>query len=407
MPSLPSRHWEDVEGEVGLVIDWRAAFRGSFLTFIEGGEMRGFHVIFRIQVHADGEFEFWDDDGCIVRRAGSIVHEDRASHPLVKHAIAVRRGDILEFAQWQDRGAWLWKGRLVTREPVDRAAALEPFLGRVAARLRVPDGPPLKMFTNARHPVRAALAIYSMVLRGYAPAAIRIYGEHQWTETARAIMRRLLPFAVIVPTNEALAEIERAAGSRMRRDAGAFWWVLKACVPLFCEPRACCMLDDDVVVLDSVADALQAFERRELVYARDDDYVADYSKAFGHRGPLPTGDFNAGLYWVRTPGNVKSLIKLARRAPAGKTPFHIWEQGYIAVAFADRPTFALPTQRYLYPRYDGLPGDVFGYDYAANPCGFASVHFGGVPNKPTDAVACLLAPSILSAAAARSAAAYD
>jgi hypothetical protein len=38
---------------------------------------------------------------------------------------------------------------------------------------------------------------------------------------------------------------------------------------------------------------------------------------------------------------------------------------------------------------------MLGYDYAANPCGFASVHFGGLAEKPTDSVARLLAADIL------------
>ncbi len=403
MPVLPRSRWEDVEGAVGLVIDWRDAFRGSFVTFIQGGEMRGFHVIFQVLVHEDGEFEFWDDDGCIIRRRGAVIHEDRMAHPLTKHSIRVSRGDRLEFAQWQDYGAWEWKGCLRAEQAPDLAAPLLPFLERVRARLVKPTGPPLKMFTNAYHPVRASLAIYSMILRGYSPDGVWIYGEHQWTDGGRETMRRLLPFAHIVPSAEAFAGIEQTAGSRERRSAEGCWWVFKASVPLLCQPRTCCMIDDDVVILDSVADALREFERNDLVYGRDTDYGDEYAEAFRYnqrrRGRLPTADFNAGLYWVRALDDVRALVKLGRRASTKRTMFVFWEQGYIAVAYAARPTQGLPTQRYFYPRFDGLPGDVFGYDWSRNPCGFASIHFGGMPNKPSDAVAALLAPAILQPAA--------
>jgi hypothetical protein len=90
------------------------------------------------------------------------------------------------------------------------------------------------------------------------------------------------------------------------------------------------------------------------------------------------------------------MAKLMRRRRPDDILFHVWEQGFIAVAFAGSPTFGLPSQRYLYPRFDGLPGDVFGYDYANNPCGFASIHFGGVANKPGDNTAALIASDVLT-----------
>jgi hypothetical protein len=44
---------------------------------------------------------------------------------------------------------------------------------------------------------------------------------------------------------------------------------------------------------------------------------------------------------------------------------------------------------------DGLPGGILGYDYRNNPCGFRAIHFGGLPEKPSDAVALVLADDIL------------
>jgi len=63
--------------------------------------------------------------------------------------------------------------------------------------------------------------------------------------------------------------------------------------------------------------------------------------------------------------------------------------------FAAASSLELPSQRYFYPLLDGLPGGMLGYDYRNNPCGFATVHHGGLPEKPTDAVALWLAGDIL------------
>ena len=63
--------------------------------------------------------------------------------------------------------------------------------------------------------------------------------------------------------------------------------------------------------------------------------------------------------------------------------------------FAHNPTRPLPTQRYFYPVFDGMPGGFLDYDYARNPCGFASVHFGGVSPKPADQAMLALAPDVL------------
>ena len=72
-----------------------------------------------------------------------------------------------------------------------------------------------------------------------------------------------------------------------------------------------------------------------------------------------------------------------------------WEQGLIAMLYAHKPSYQLPSQRYFYPVFDGLPAGMRGYDYAANPCGFASIHFGGPFEKPSDAVALQLVPELL------------
>jgi hypothetical protein len=74
---------------------------------------------------------------------------------------------------------------------------------------------------------------------------------------------------------------------------------------------------------------------------------------------------------------------------------HLWEQGLIALAYANRHTLELPTQRYPFALFQGLPGGITGYNYKFNPCGFKAIHFGGLWEKPSDGVALQLAPQIL------------
>jgi hypothetical protein len=266
MPELPLMLYEEMEGHVGVVIDWCEVFRGNFFTFSKGGEMRGFHVVFRIRIEQDGTLVFWDDDGCLIQRNGELVHEDRRGHSLERHGIEVRAGDVLEVAQWQDIQQWMWKGCLIPARLPVFSDALLPYLPRVQERLLTPGGPPLKMMTNAHRPVRAALSVYSMVLNGYSPERVLLYGEDQWTPEGRRALTELMPFAEVVPTAAALVEIENAAGSRLKRDAAACWWVFKTCMALYCVPRIACIMDDDFVILDEVSDALAQFETHDLVY---------------------------------------------------------------------------------------------------------------------------------------------
>jgi hypothetical protein len=72
----------------------------------------------------------------------------------------------------------------------------------------------------------------------------------------------------------------------------------------------------------------------------------------------------------------------------------VWEQGFVAALFAHRPVHQLPSQRYLCPLRDGLPGGTLGYDYQGNPSGFIAIHFGGLLEKPSDAAALHLAPQL-------------
>jgi hypothetical protein len=110
---------------------------------------------------------------------------------------------------------------------------------------------------------------------------------------------------------------------------------------------------------------------------------------------LRTKRFNAGLYWMRNNHDQRLTANRALRArPNPNEPF-LWEQGYIATLYAHCNTVELPSQRYLFPLFDGLPGGMLGYDYKLNPCGFASIHFGGLAEKPSDGITLHLVPQLL------------
>ena len=158
-------------------------------------------------------------------------------------------------------------------------------------------------------------------------------------------------------------------------------------------------MDDDVFVLDRVDEAMCAFQTADLVFAPDADYSAEYLAAWawvcGSDGVLPTGTINTGLYCLRNslpPGKLASDLL---RGPSADLPGWQWEQGFMACQYSNQSVRALPASRYFYPYFDGLPGGLLNYDYALNPCGFVSIHFGGLAEKPSDQAARILAPEIL------------
>jgi hypothetical protein len=364
--------------------------------------MRGFHVIFELLVAIDGELVFWDDDGSIIRRDGRVVHADRSAHPLQCHSLHVQAGDRLQVAQWQKRGGWLWGAR-ITRSAAAALAGqpanlLATYLPRVTLRLRNPNGPVLKVFTHGRSPLRLAASTYSCILNGYAPKDVYLFGEHQWRPQDHASIVRLLPFAKIVPTRDLLGHVRALGQPALAQRAAQHWYILKACVSLFSAPAESCCMDDDVFALGSFDDALTAFTAHDLVFAPDkdngDNYRATWPHLISDGRTLPTARFNAGLYWVRVDDDPRAMAAAA--APVPPTTFHHWEQGLIAGLYSRKPSFELPSGRYFYPAFDGLPGGTLGYDYANNPCQFASVHFGAMQEKPTDAVAAVLLDELLA-----------
>lgn len=405
MPYAPEPRWRNVGGELCWTIDWREWFtRGLGLhPSSPGGQMRGFHVVFRLRVRRGGRLVFWDDDGSIVRRAGRVIHRDTGAHGPARHEIEVAEGDELEVAQWQQQDGWLWGARAAPGADEAEAApaeALAPYLDSVRRRLLRPEGPPLKLYTSGTCPVRAIVCLYSLVLNGYAPSKVLLYGDYQWPAASRELFAELLPFAEVVPTESVKTRLQQLGGQSLAQMALRHWFVMKTFVALLCPPEEFCLMDDDVFVLGRMDDALGAFREHDLVYTPDIEHGGEYLKRWGWlhgrlREPLPTATFNAGLYLMRHRLDPRLVVRQALRVRPQYCEPYVWEQGYIANLFACAGTFQLPTQRYLFPLLDGLPGGPLGYDYAQNPCGFASVHFAGLGEKPSDAATLLLLPGVL------------
>jgi hypothetical protein len=260
------------------------------------------------------------------------------------------------------------------------------------------SGPSLKMFTDGANPVRTILSVYSMVLNGYAPCKVLLFGEHQRSDYARSLFVRCMPFAEIIETSALRWAINKAGGNALSNLAMQAWWVMKACVAFFSDPREFCMMDDDVFVLASVEDAVGAFGAANLVYQADLDHGDGYARVWRvpqPNGRLTTGRFNAGLYWMRNDFDSRDIARRMMQVSPRGTWHVAWEQGFIATLFSASRSVELPSQRYFYPLLDGFPGGMLGYDYCNNPCGFATVHYGGLPEKPTDAVALWLVDEIL------------
>jgi hypothetical protein len=408
MRTLPSWQFRFYERASHYTLDWTDVFRSDLNRSGQpsAGEMRGFHLVFRLRVLRGGKLAFFDTDGCIIRRNGEIVHEDREAHPLTRHELMVEYGDLLEVAQWQSGGAWTWGARWEKgcAGPTEMLLnVMAPYRDQVEKALTRPNGPSLKVYTHGADPVRCALSTYSMVLNGYRPSNIQIFGEYQWSDSSRDVLSALLPFADIVDT----ARVDRtlaAINPGLARLARSSWAAMKLCIGVFMPPYEFCYLDDDIFVLDRIDDALRLHDDHALVYAPDLDRSRRYRDIwcpYDAEKPL-VGQVNGGFYLMKNHGDLKRQSESVLQVPMGGAhPTWMWEQGFYAWEFADQKTAMLPTQRYFYPVFDGLPGGLLGYDWARNPCGFACVHFGGPKPKPGDDHAGSLVHEILGRHCAR------
>jgi predicted O-methyltransferase YrrM len=410
-PSMRTVFWH---GTPRWLIDWRAFFRDQFEPdppHLHAGMMRHFHVVFRIRIRESGTLAFWSDDGCIIRREGRILYEDRGSHGLTGSSLLVASGDELEIALAQFGGDWAWAGGLIWPcvQVSDIQAAFEPYRDRIVRRLEQPTGPVLKLYTNAASPVRVVLSVYSMILHGYAPQEVMLFGEHQWSPNARATLREWLPFAQVIPTHEVTNRLRNLGGDGLAEMALRHWYVMKACIALLEPPKEACVMDDDVVTLDSVDDAIRAFETHDLVFSSEVSYGPEYARVwrdlFSHTTCPGTENLSAGLVWLRQTYDPTWLASVMVALPPEKAQADLagnsfamwyWEQGLMAMVFADRPHVALSSQRYLFPPIDGLPGGILGYSWEQNPCRFATIHFCDTRSaRPGDEITVALAPGVL------------
>jgi len=389
-------------------IDWREFFKSDTKPWHEslGGEMRRFHVVSHLRIEESGKLAFWTGDGCVIARNGKVIHSDRGAHPPTRTEIDVQRGERLRVAQWQSGGEWLWGAQPVDQEKESRlktpADLVHFYLGAVRERLRHPNGPPLKMCLSGGEPVRTIVGLYSMILNGYSPSRVILFGEHQWNQRSRELFATAFPFAEFVSTERLLEDAGDIGGSRLIEMAQQYWWVFKSLMQSFWPPEESCAMDDDVFILDRVDDALEAFEQCDLVYTPD---MYNWSHVYletwgalidGGLETLPTtGMVNTGLFWMRQFADRRKIANYVLNSEPGATNFMVYDQGLVATLYARRSAHQLSTQRYFFPLCDGLPGGLPGYDYAGNPCGFASVHFAGLLEKPSEPLTLWLAPQIL------------
>lgn len=403
MPVMPQPQWESINGEPCWTIDWCQIFAAGVKRYGSQcpGEMRGFHIVFHLVIKSSGTLVFWDDDGCLIRRNGEIIHADRTSHPLERSEINVCTGDRLEVAQWQYYGSWKWGARLIRTGEIELTEenSLLAYLDAVWQRLEDPNGPPLKMYFSGNAPICTVLSIYSMILNGYSPEKVFVFGEYQWSEQSRKVFAKLLPFTQIVPTEAVLEKIQSFSVPRLVELAQNYWSVMKVCIGLLYPPKDYCFMDDDIFILEGIDDALSAFQNCNFVFAPDADYSNEYltswGSVLGKNEPLRTGRVNTGLYLLRNNLDPKKIADDILRVTLDHMPVWQWEQGFIATQFAEESIYQLPSQSYFYPYFDGLPGGMLNYDYKSNPCSFVSIHFGGLIEKPSDIIAIRLAPEIL------------
>src|SRR5215218_10875839 len=213
-----------------------------------------------------------------------------------------------------------------------------------------------------------------MILNGYAPSKVILFGEHQWNQPSRELFASAFPFAEFVSTQRLMQDVGDLGGSQLIEIAQQYWWVFKSLMQLFWPPQECCMMDDDVFILDRVDDALEAFERCDLVYSPDMyNWGKEYLKIWGPlidgglETPPTTGLVNTGLFWIRQFTEPRKIADYILNSEPGATNFMIYDQGFVATLYARRNAYQLSTQRYFFPLCEGLPGGLPGYDYAGNP----------------------------------------
>ena len=388
----PNLEWRSAAGSVYWSIDWSEVFRKGAK---HSGEARNVGVVFRIRVNATGTLRFWCSGPCAILRDAVLLSDDRCSH---QGHIDVAIGDILDIAVAQGERGWSWGATVDSAEKPGQELTGR-YLPHVQARLVNAAGPPLKIFTDARHPMRTVISLYSMILNGYAPAEVLVYGDYQWNAFASRLLRQFLPFATFVPLESIHRDVCAVAPASLVELAQQHWFIMKSCVSLLCGPAEFCMMDDDLFILKSLDVPLALSNRHDFVFVPEADNAALYSSIWGHvfgpTVPSATSRVNTALYWLRMRKDRAQAAELMLRGVDRRDAAWAWEQGFYAHLFADDSICELPAESYCYPFVVGLPGGMLGYDYANNPCGYTMVHFGGSVEKPNDQIALHLMPQIL------------
>ncbi len=388
----PAPDWCQFGGHDYWTLDWGELFRGGDRYL---GTMPGFGVIFQVRIQTAGQFAFTSGGHCEIRRGPEELYRGL---PLPDAAVAVAPGDILQIAVAHGPDDWRFGGRI---EPTGKAGTdlANVYLPRVLERLLHPDGPPLKVFTDARNPMRTVISIYSMILNGYSPKHVYIYGSYQWKPFVNTLLGKFLPFATPVLFSGIEEQVTRFAPGILTETAKDHWYLMKSCVSLLCEPSVFCMMDDDLFILDSVATPQALAGERDFVFVPERDnsllYGSIWGSEFDHPSLAATGRVNTALYWLNMQKDRKEVADRMVRGLGKLENKWAWEQGFYAHLFAGDKLHELPAASYWYPFFCGLPGGMAGYDYANNPCGFTMVHFGGDVEKPSDATALQLMPQIL------------
>jgi hypothetical protein len=242
-----------------------------------------------------------------------------------------------------------------------------------------------------------------MILNGYSPSKVFLYGGYQWKPFVKTLLAQFLPFAVPIPLNGIHEQVARTAPARLVDIAKDHWYVMKTCVSLLCEPSEFCMMDDDLFVLESVSGAQALSRDHAFVFVPENDnanlYRSIWGEEFEGRPLTKTARVNTALCWLNMR---KDRTEVAARMVRGLDKLEhkwAWEQGFYAHLFAGDDVHELPAASWWYPFFRGLPGGMMGYDYANNPCGFTMVHFGGDVDKPSDGEALQLMHQILGRSA--------
>jgi hypothetical protein len=373
-------------------MDWGELFRGGpkFL-----GTMPGFCVAFQVRANAGGRLCFISAGRCTIRR-GTEYAFDGVPDP--EGGIEVIAGEIVCIQVSHGPSGWTWGARIdATSNPGQDL--LKIHLPRVRERLEKPTGPPLKLFTDARNPIRTVISVYSMILNGYSPSAMMLFGDYQWKPFARSLLQQFFPFATVVSLAEIRDQVARV-GSPDLVDAGmSHWYLMKSCVSLLCGPAEFCMMDDDLFILESLAGPQALSGTHDLVFVPEVDNEKLYGSIWGDEFPQTpltrTARINTALYWLRMRKDRRRTADAMVRGLGKLDQKWAWEQGFYAHLFAADAVHELPGEAFWYPYFRGLPGGMMGYDYANNPCGFSMVHFGGDVPKPVDSEALQLMPQIL------------